>query len=86
VYEIIGKILYSGAGHRWQYGSWVLHARYLRLQIHTLRLCDTHCFSTATMVTRTGLNVTLYAQCLSCPQHICFEILSLRRLKPHMKG
>ena len=27
---------------------------------HTLRMCNTYCFSTATMVTRTRLNVTLY--------------------------
>ena len=33
-----GKILYSWAGHRWQYGSCTLHAGYLRLQIHTLIL------------------------------------------------
>jgi hypothetical protein len=31
----------------------------------TLRLCNTHCFSTATMVARTRLNVTLYVHCLS---------------------
>jgi len=29
------KILYSGAGHRLQYGAYALHAGYLRLQIHT---------------------------------------------------
>ena len=61
-----GKILYSEAGHRWQYGACALHAGYLRLQIHTLRLCNTHCFATATLVARTRLNVTLYIHCLSC--------------------
>jgi hypothetical protein len=29
---------------------------------HTLRICNTHCFSTAKMVVRTDLNVTLYVQ------------------------
>jgi hypothetical protein len=29
------RILYSGAGHRWQYGACALHAGYLRLQAHT---------------------------------------------------
>ena len=29
------KMLYSGAGHRWQYGACALHPGYLRLQIHT---------------------------------------------------
>ena len=32
----------------------------LRLQIHTLRLCNSHRFSTATMVARTRDNVTSY--------------------------
>jgi len=30
-----GKLLYSGEGHRWQYGPCALRAGYLRLQIHT---------------------------------------------------
>jgi hypothetical protein len=42
-----------------------LSAGYLRLQIHTLRLCKTQCFSTATIVARTRLNITLYVHCLS---------------------
>jgi len=39
-----------------------------RLQIHTLRLCNTYCSSPATMVASTPLNVTLYvySYCLSC--------------------
>ena len=41
-------------GHRWQGYR------------HTLRICNTYCFATATMVTRTRLNVTLYVHCLSC--------------------
>ena len=45
-----GKLLYSTAGHRWQYGTCTLHAGHIRLQLNTLRLCNTHCFSTATMV------------------------------------
>jgi len=38
----------------------------LRLQIHTLRLCNTHGFFTTTMVARTSLNVMLHVHCLSC--------------------
>jgi hypothetical protein len=60
------KILQSRTGHRWQYGTYSLHAGYLRLQIHKFRLCNTHCFSTATFVARTRLKVTLYVHCLSC--------------------
>jgi len=33
---------------------------------HTLRICNTYCFSTATMVARTRLNVGLHVHCLSC--------------------
>ena len=33
---------------------------------HTLRLCNTHCFSTATMVARTRLNAILYVHWLYC--------------------
>ena len=33
---------------------------------HTVRICNTHCFSTATMVTRKRLNIALYVHCLSC--------------------
>jgi len=33
---------------------------------HTLRTCITYCLFTATLVTRTLLNITLYLHCLSC--------------------
>ena len=60
------KNIVQWAGHRWQYGACALHAGYQRLQIHTLRLCNTHCFPTVTMDTRTRLSVTLCVHCLSC--------------------
>jgi len=42
-------------------GACVLHAGYR----YTLGICNTYCFSTATVVTRTRLNVTLhYIACL----------------------
>jgi hypothetical protein len=37
----------------------------------TLRKCNTHCFCTATMVTRTRFNVTLHIYCLFC---ICMSL------------
>ena len=61
-----GKTLWSGAGRRWQYGASALHPGYLRLRIHTRKLCNTHCFSTATLVAQTCLNATLYTHCLPC--------------------
>jgi hypothetical protein len=33
---------------------------------HTHKICNIYSFSTATMVARTRLNVTLYVQCVSC--------------------
>jgi hypothetical protein len=44
------------------YGAYALHAGYN----HTLRICNTYCFSTATMVARTRLNITLYVHGLYC--------------------
>jgi len=51
-----GKILYSEAGHRWQYDAYALHAECIRRQIDTLS------FSTTTTDARTRLNVTVYVQ------------------------
>jgi hypothetical protein len=48
------------------------------LQVHTLRLCNTRCFSTTTMVARKRLNVTWYVHCLSY-----FSIYSLITFTPH---
>jgi len=55
---------YRRAGDTWC----ALRAGYLRLQTHThtLRLCHTDSFSTATMVARTRLIVTLYVQYIAC--------------------
>jgi len=33
---------------------------------HTLKICNTDCFYTATIVARTRLSVTLYVHCLTC--------------------
>ena len=58
------RILYSQTSHRWQYRACVLHAIYQSLHTHTLRICKTYCFSTATMIERKSINVTLYISCL----------------------
>jgi hypothetical protein len=57
--------------HRLQYGACALHAGYLMLQMHTLKTCNTHCFSTERMVARMRLVVTLYIQ------HIVSLVMSL---------
>ena len=52
----------------------------------TLRICNTYRFSTATMVARTRLNVTLYVHCLSfyssanyCVSLVTFSLQDFRR-------
>ena len=40
---------------------------------HTLRTCNTYCFSTATIVARTRLNLTLCVHCLSYFYRLCIE-------------
>jgi hypothetical protein len=43
---------------------------------HTLRRCNMHCFSIATMLTWMHLNVALYVYCLSCACLVikCFSL------------
>jgi hypothetical protein len=36
---------------------------------HILRICSTYCFSSATMVARIRLNVTLHCRLVSCPKN-----------------
>jgi hypothetical protein len=38
--------------------------------IYILRICNPYCFSTATVVTRTRLDVTLYVHCPSCSSYV----------------
>jgi hypothetical protein len=58
LWDNVEKVLQSGAGHRWQYGAFALHAEYLRLQIHA-QVVNAYCTSIATMVARTRLSVTV---------------------------
>ena len=67
VYEIMWKNnVHPGRPQMTIWRACALHAGYLRLQIHTLRICNTYSFSTATVVAQTGLNVTLCVHCLYC--------------------
>jgi hypothetical protein len=45
---------------RMRFACWITKAT------NTFRICHNFCFSRATLVTRTRLNVTLYVHCLSC--------------------
>jgi len=69
----VEKYRRAGAGHRRQYGACALHTGYLKLQTHTQ--VNTHCFSTATMVARKRLNVTLYVQWQSFFYLLCESIV-----------
>jgi hypothetical protein len=54
---------------RVRFGCWINKAT--DTHTHTvslsLRICNIYCFSTAKMVARTRLNVTLHVHCLCCP-------------------
>jgi hypothetical protein len=65
LWDNVEKYGTAGEATRWQYGVCAFHAGYLRLQTHSLRICNTNCFSTATMVAQMCLNVALYVPCLS---------------------
>jgi len=61
MYEIMWKNIVQPewSGHIWQYGTCTVHTGQIRHQTQTLR-CDTYCYSTASMVERTHITVTLY--------------------------
>ena len=66
-YEITWKNIAERGRPQMAIGACALHARYyLRLQIQSLTIYNTYCFSTATVVARTCLNITLNVHCLSC--------------------
>jgi len=65
LWDNVGKMLLSGPGHRWQYWCFSIALGYLRLQTHTLRLCNIYRFSTAATVGQTLLIFMLYVHCLS---------------------
>jgi hypothetical protein len=69
-----GKILSSGAGHKWQYGACTFRAEYLRLQTH-YQNSNIYCFSTAIIVARTSPNITLYVHRLSCLRYCVWMLM-----------
>jgi hypothetical protein len=57
-YKIMWKNIIRPTGNRWQYNT--AHALCMLVNLvyrHTLRMCNTYCFSTATVVTRKRLKV-----------------------------
>ena len=57
--------MYTRTGNKRQCDACALHAGYLRVHKHFGER-NNYCFSAATLVGRTRLNVTLYLTCLSC--------------------
>ena len=58
IYEIMWKIWYSQTHHRWQYNTMHAHCMLNNSDYRpTLRMCNTNCFSTPTMVTWMRLKV-----------------------------
>ena len=58
---------YGEVRHRWRNNT--AHALCMldnKGYRHTLRICNTYCFSMATMALGTLLNIALYVNCLSC--------------------
>jgi hypothetical protein len=67
VYEVMSKIWWSQKPQtiwRLRVAYWISKTRRTETHAHT-EICNIHCFSTATMVSRTRLNVTLYVHFLS---------------------
>jgi hypothetical protein len=53
---------------RMRIACWVVKATYTHTHTHThtFIICNSHCFSTATIVARTPVKITLYAHSLHC--------------------
>jgi len=67
IYEIMWKNVVERG--RPQMTIWCMHIACWIPQTtktHTQRICSNYCFSSATMVAWTHLNVTLYIHCLYC--------------------
>ena len=56
---------------RMRIACWIPTAINTQTHTHKHRLCSTHCFSTATLVTRTHLIVTLHVHYMSCYPCLC---------------
>jgi hypothetical protein len=64
-HRVLVKLVWYDRYHGWV-GYLMLQTLQTHTHTHTLRICNNYSFSTAAMVTRTRLYVTLCIQCLSC--------------------
>ena len=75
------KILYRVAGHRWKYGEYALHAGYLRLQMHTLKLdfrLTVH-HQLGKVIQMNQLDATMIYWSIRSAQHVSGNILPIIR-------
>jgi hypothetical protein len=63
-------------GPQGQFGACASHAGYLKLQAHTLGMCNNNCYPTATLVARISLSVML--------QYIAFLVCYVAELRSLM--
>jgi hypothetical protein len=65
---------------------WITKVTHTHTHTHTLRICNTYCFSAATVVVRTRLPVTFYVQCSASLSCVIFRLMpsSPKQLLPHI--
>jgi hypothetical protein len=63
---------------RMRFACWISKAADTHTHTHTHRVRNTYCFSMATVVTRSLLDVKLYVYCLPCPTYpMCSRVTGL---------
>jgi len=73
------KIRYSQTGHRRQYN--MAHALCIMNNSgyrHTLRICNTHCFSTVAMVMKRASILRLNSHCFTCLRLITTHVAGIK--------
>jgi hypothetical protein len=63
------KYCRAQTGHRWYNMGHVNYMLDAQGYKHTLRICNTYCFPTATVISQMHFTVMFYVHCLSCGSH-----------------
>jgi hypothetical protein len=80
------KIWYCQTGHRWQYNTAHTHSMLDNYGYrHTLRMWNTYRFSTAKMVMRTSLNVTLCTLPVLFKSTLAFQFPAATKLQNYTR-
>jgi len=79
LYRLWGNVeKYCRSGQASDYN--MAHAQCIPVYKNTLRICSTYCFSTASLIARTPLHVTLYVHCLFYLIHLGTDERNVLRL------